>query len=153
MNRYTFHPRFSLAALKVSDFASEETLCFQASILLDGKKVGTASNDGHGGCHLIRFTDKGAETLFGEEAAKLPAWKYDDGTTIERGTEGFIDWLVAEAEMRKHAKKYVTYLPEGETEPGDFGYLKSGRKKAPAGNASAIAYLEKNSPGVTLVVA
>ena len=153
LKTYSFHSRFALAALKVSDFASEETLCFQANITLDGKKVGTASNDGRGGCDLIRFSDKAARALFIEEAAKLPLRERFDGKMVERDDEDFILWLIAEADMKKHAKKYVTYLPEGETEPGDFGYLKSGRTKAPAGNASAIAYLEKNRPGVTLVVA
>lgn len=41
--------------LKISNFMSEETLCFQATVFVDGKKAGTAQNDGHGGstyCHL-----------------------------------------------------------------------------------------------------
>lgn len=154
MNRYTFHPRFSLAALKVCNFASEETLCFQATILLDGKKVGTVSNDGHGGCDWLHFTDKDAETLFGEEAAKLPAWEYDDGKTIERGHDGFTQWLLEEAEMRKLAKKYLVYLPAGQTEPtSELGIIQRGRKRARKDDASALAWLEANRPDVTLVVA
>jgi len=41
--------RIRLKNLKVADFASEETLCFTATVLFDGKPVATASNDGHGG--------------------------------------------------------------------------------------------------------
>ena len=154
LKTYSFHSRFALAALKVSDFASEETLCFQANITLDGKKVGTASNDGRGGCDLIRFSDKAARALFIEEAAKLPLRERFDGKMVERDDEDFILWLIEEAEMRKLAKKYLVYLPAGQTEPtSELGIIQRGRKRARKDDASALAWLEANRPDVTLVVA
>jgi hypothetical protein len=153
LKTYDFHPRFALTAVKTCDFASEETLCFQANITLDGKKVGSVSNDGHGGCDSFSFVDKAARALFDEEAAKLPEETDWNGEPRKRDAEDFVQWLLAEADMKKHAKKYITFLSEGDTEPGGFGYLKVGRKKAPASDAGAIAYLEENRPGVTLVVA
>ena len=39
-----------LKAIKHSEFASQETHCYQANLYLDGKKVGEVGNDGHGGC-------------------------------------------------------------------------------------------------------
>lgn len=35
---------------KYCDWMSEETNCFRADLILDGKTVGECSNEGHGGC-------------------------------------------------------------------------------------------------------
>jgi hypothetical protein len=37
--------------VKHAAFASEETICFEATVYIDGVKAGTASNEGHGGCN------------------------------------------------------------------------------------------------------
>ena len=42
-------PGWGVDRVKVSKMASHETLCFGAEVTLDGKKVGTAFNEGHGG--------------------------------------------------------------------------------------------------------
>jgi len=52
--------RISLKRLKVAAFASEETLCFEATVLLDGLPIAEARNDGHGGMTNLRAI-KGAE--------------------------------------------------------------------------------------------
>ena len=39
-----------MKAIKFSDWASEETYCYQANVYLDGKPFAMVSNDGHGGC-------------------------------------------------------------------------------------------------------
>ena len=154
LKTYSFHSRFALAALKVSDFASEETLCFQATILLDGKKVGTVSNDGHGGCDRLFFSDKAARALFTEEAAKLPPYDGYDGKPLSRGVDGFTEWLLNEFEMRKLAKKYLAYLPAGVTEPTpEVGIIKRGRKRAAKDDVVALRWLETNEPDATLIVA
>lgn len=36
--------------VKYSEFASEETHCFQATVYIDGKRAFGVKNDGHGGC-------------------------------------------------------------------------------------------------------
>lgn len=50
----TFQQRITLRNLKVAEFASEETLCFSATVLFDGKPIAHASNDGHGGSTFLR---------------------------------------------------------------------------------------------------
>ena len=35
--------------VKYSQFASRETNCFEATVYIDGKRMGTVSNEGHGG--------------------------------------------------------------------------------------------------------
>ncbi|HBP0979073.1 hypothetical protein QRD40_05100 [Comamonas sp. Y6] len=82
MENITNQDRITLKNLKVADFASEETLCFTATVIFDGKPVATASNDGHGGSTRLlalegqrdRFTE--AEAF----AASLPpdVTEYDD---------------------------------------------------------------------------
>jgi hypothetical protein len=52
--------RISLKRLKVADFASEETLCFEAKVMLDGLPIAQARNDGHGGMTILRAI-KGAD--------------------------------------------------------------------------------------------
>ncbi len=46
--------RVTLKHLKVAEFASEETLCFSATVLFDGKPIAHANNDGHGGATFLR---------------------------------------------------------------------------------------------------
>ncbi len=44
----------TLKNIKHSDFASQETYCFEATVYVDGKRSFIASNDGHGGCDNYR---------------------------------------------------------------------------------------------------
>ena len=49
MNDKTDTPQITVRNLKIAEFASQETLCFEATIYVDGKRFCTASNQGHGG--------------------------------------------------------------------------------------------------------
>lgn len=42
-------PKITLKGLKIAKFASEETLCYEATVYIDGKALCIASNQGHGG--------------------------------------------------------------------------------------------------------
>ncbi len=42
-------PVIALSGIKTVAFASEETHCYEATLIVDGEKWGTVSNDGHGG--------------------------------------------------------------------------------------------------------
>ena len=42
--------KLELKNIKHTEWASEETHCYQASLYVDGKPVAIVSNDGHGGC-------------------------------------------------------------------------------------------------------
>jgi len=72
--------RITLKRLKVSSFASEETLCFEATVLLDGLPIAQARNDGHGGMTILRaVTGAEAKLLIAEAFAKaLPPLITDD---------------------------------------------------------------------------
>ena len=45
--------KIELKNIKHSEFASHETNCYQATIYIDGKRVGTVENQGYGGCDFV----------------------------------------------------------------------------------------------------
>jgi hypothetical protein len=55
--------RITLKNVKICSFASEETICFQASVYFDGERIATAHNDGKGGCTYFRHLPKKGDKL------------------------------------------------------------------------------------------
>lgn len=47
--------KVELKNIKIAKFASEETLCFEATIYIDGKRSGTVKNNGWGRLQSILF--------------------------------------------------------------------------------------------------
>ncbi|HAT6805172.1 TPA: hypothetical protein JAN03_24570 [Citrobacter freundii] len=82
MNNAITQDRITLKNLKVAEFASEETLCFTATVIFDGVAVGEARNDGRGGMTFIhalgdkraQLSEAGtfAESLQSESCPNLP---------------------------------------------------------------------------------
>jgi hypothetical protein len=94
-----------LKNLKYSDFASQETYCFEASVYIDGKKAGTVSNQGCGGCHS--YHPNTLYPLLKAEADKLPAEEVDLGGhifTMTPDADTIISELVTEALQAKDLK-------------------------------------------------
>lgn len=95
--------RLTLKSFKTVKWMSEETICFTATVLIDGKVIGEASNEGHGGCTFVRFVSKDAEANAEQFAksinpADIKGWEF-------RAEKGFqfddlID-IVVEREMQK----------------------------------------------------
>jgi hypothetical protein len=84
----------TLRKIKYAAFASEETHCFSADIYIDGKKEGTARNEGHGGSTFIE-----PRAL----AERLNAY----GATLPRATSTIVD--------EKDPTGFFTYRQTGET--------------------------------------
>ncbi|HAB5395149.1 hypothetical protein ACVCGZ_05865 [Serratia nematodiphila] len=105
--------RVSLKNLKVADFASEETLCFTATILFDGEPIADASNDGHGGMTFVRARDgKRSKVAEAEEfAASLPpdVTEYDDPQDSSRKftIQITLDYLVDDLANAMHTDKKI----------------------------------------------
>jgi hypothetical protein len=56
--------RITLRGVKYAAFASQETLCFEATVLFDGQPVCRVSNDGHGGAdHVVPLKGENYEIL------------------------------------------------------------------------------------------
>lgn len=104
--------------VKIAEFASEETLCFEATVYVDGKRAFTAHNDGHGGANYyypltggnrdaIKSVEKYAATL-PEIETTLPAI---DGSDHCFSYQPDIDHLVNEAvedfQIQKDVKRLL----------------------------------------------
>ncbi|WP_375262499.1 hypothetical protein [Palleronia sp.] len=91
--------KIELKSIKYAAFSSEETSCYSATLYVNSKKIGTVSNDGHGG----------PDRFYGDHAAfaaadawckaNLPRWQMNDQsfeTDLEMRCGQLVDeWLVA----------------------------------------------------------
>lgn len=90
--------------VKYAAFASEETSCFEAAIYIDGKREGTARNDGKGGMTFIQ--PNALEQRLAAHAATLPARTYGD-MTLAVTADGLIDDLLAEHLIAQDLKRLL----------------------------------------------
>lgn len=121
--------RVTLKNLKYSDFASEETPCFEATIYVDGKRVGKAFNDGKGSAH--RYDPFSIEKALNEIAAALPPMdmsEYGMGP-IQQDADLMISCLVEDEVTRRKIARMTatnTYLrkPGEKYKKGEWTVLK-----------------------------
>lgn len=111
--------RLTVKNYKRAEWASEETDCYEASLYLDGKRIGTARNDGHGGCDVFAFLTPKAKSQFEEYVTEWLASVQDDPKyQIDGECYADADSLVAEAcaifrrnkEMKRRAKGYASVV-------------------------------------------
>jgi hypothetical protein len=140
---------------------SEETICFTATVLLDGKVIGTASNEGHGGCTFVRF--EGANRFENEALAEafaksinpadIKGWEF-------RAENGFkfddlVDILVEQEDKKKHNQKTVNkvkkdcldkviFLKAGEDPKAGYRFLKCGSANITKGIEAMLAKYGKD---------
>jgi hypothetical protein len=72
--------RITLKKFKHAAFASRETLCFTATIYLDGREVGDVHSDGNGGEACLYFADWNVERNLADEIRQ--ARQQFDGETV-----------------------------------------------------------------------
>ena len=84
--------KITLKSIKTSGLSSHETICFQAVIYADGKKVGHAENSGHGGDTFIHAAPEVLKALEAH-AATFPPLQVGD-TAMPHRLEYLIDDLV-----------------------------------------------------------
>lgn len=161
---------FSLKSLKIAQFASEETLCFNASLYADGKKVATVGNDGHGGAHHIRWDRKLKSDRIADLSADLKAQggaidpellevvTREDGSTYcleGMAWELVIDELVAREEVRKEVRrdmKRKLVFTKGDGTPGIFNFsVKRGQTATPRWFEQATAHTLNKYPKATII--
>jgi hypothetical protein len=119
----------TLRKVQHAAFASEETQCFSADIYVDGKKRGSAANEGHGGpTHiepraLAEELDAYAATL-----PRITSTNIKDETdptgyfTYDQTGETLVDDLLAEHLIEKDVKKAMAkrILYTAKDKPGIF---------------------------------
>ena len=101
--------RIQLKGIKYAAFASEETHCYEASVYFDGKRIGTVSNDGHGGCDYEYPIDKAAWAKMNAYIATLPKEeKYGLEQCLEFICGDLVnEWLIDKDLKRAMAKKVL----------------------------------------------
>lgn len=151
--------RITLKNLKVCAFASEETTCFQATVLFDGKVVGEAKNDGHGGSTYVYANPQNRAALEMAEAyaKSLPAVVCKDipnadGSpfTYAQTLDNLVDAIVADMDFQKRVaaalkrdlKKKVLFLKDGKLWTCTL-------RSTPA--EVAIPQVAKRNPGCTIL--
>jgi len=72
--------KIELKNVKHSEFASHETHCFEASVYINGKRSGTVSNDGQGGCNM--YHPATLEAIITQYAHTLPALTYESACEV-----------------------------------------------------------------------
>ena len=106
--------KLDLKNIKVNLTFSEETTMFQADIFANGKKIGYASNDGHGGCTWYNRYPNQEEAMKSAEAyaQTLPSDFYEFGgekreikMNLEHWIDKQIDAYVTAKETAKFEKK------------------------------------------------
>jgi len=102
--------RLALKSFKTVSWMSEETVCFTATVLLDGKVIGEAANEGSGGCTFIHYNSPATEAL-AESFAKcispldVDGWDFlaDKGFTFDC----LVDIIVQIEEEKKATEKLL----------------------------------------------
>lgn len=96
--------KLTIKNLKTSEFASEETLCFEATVYVDGKRAFIARNDGHGGgnyYHAVEGYNGPSERNINEwMKANRPAVEFE-GMTLEHTMDWEVDELIAQIQQKK----------------------------------------------------
>lgn len=97
--------------LKVAEFASEETLCYEATVYVDGMRAFTARNDGHGGpdyFHPIGIQGPALLKRAEEWASAQPAITYEmagHAHSYIPDLEHFVGEAVTKARIAKDLKR------------------------------------------------
>lgn len=153
--------RLTLKSFKTVKWMSEETICFTATVLIDGNVIATASNEGHGGSTDIRYISDIAEqdaiafaksidplTVKGWEFRAEKGFNFDDLIDIAVERRDAIDHAKKSlASIRKRAVKEC-WIINADMKKGEF---KSFKKAMLAGAAFAACASKAISMGYTVV--
>jgi len=96
--------KIELKRISSNERMSEETNCFVADLLINGKNVGECRNEGQGGSTWYNGNSKEANVLIAEAEAyckTLPKVKYGN-MEWEQSLEGYIDQLLVKHLKAKH---------------------------------------------------
>ena len=98
----------TLKSIKIYAGLSEETIAFQASLYVDGKRVGEAKNAGHGGANDVRVFKDGRwdraliDTM--EAEAATHTWEYE-GEAHPHSLDSYIGELVNNIQEQRDVKR------------------------------------------------
>ena len=117
--------KLQLKAIKHTEWASEETHCYQASLYIDGKPVAIVSNDGHGGCDRdydhpkfkgdYRATMKAVHEYFKSLPNTDACTLFPDGMAqqLEYWCADQVNEFLSVRELKRKFKSHVVYQRKG----------------------------------------
>lgn len=119
--------KIELKNLKVYPRLSEETTAFTATVYADGKKVGEAKNDGHGGCNIYYWTNAelGRKVL---EWAKAQPLEFDF-EHLDQILDKTIDKQELLQKMKRSCRKKLLFRLKGDAR-GSWRTLNANDAKA-----------------------
>jgi hypothetical protein len=142
-------PKIEVRNVRVLNSASEETLCFTATVVVDGLVAGAVSNDGRGGAN--RYEPHTLERVLTAYAATLPPLSYGDNTpkTLPHNADSAIgevvDEFLSRKELERTLKNYVVFL-------SNTNALKKSRKLAKGADSKVAAQVWVGRPEVNAVL-
>lgn len=163
--------RITLKGMKYARFSSEETNCFEATVLFDGVPVCIASNDGRGGCDMHRPVKGMSGAEFRQRLDALEAHvktlpkittPYPDpqDPTGKMVLDPSLDLVVGELveaeialrDLRRHLTRKVLFLKRGDDPAkGSFRTIKLPNGSSGASTDAAISYVERTYPGAVIL--
>ena len=133
----------TLKALKLNLTFSRETYCFTTKIALDGKDVGFAENDGHGGCTFVTLSPAGIALGLDRKAVE----ERIDELVDEAAKAKDIARIVRK--VRKDMTRRVCFIKAGEVDAGAYSYCQ--HNGTPEGAARADAAMRAKYPDATFL--
>lgn len=104
--------KIELRNVKHAKFASEETECFEATVVLDGVVAGKVSNDGHGGSDMFHpYALQERLDAYGKTLPEktITSMTNDDGTpyTYAQDAESLVGDVLADWLTRRDLKRLM----------------------------------------------
>lgn len=96
--------KVEIKSVKVLPRSSQETTCFEATLLVDGVVRGFVHNEGHGGANI--FSDRQAVEQINAYAATLPEVPFSEGS-YPQSAETIVDDLVDQHLLSKDLKRLL----------------------------------------------
>ena len=138
--------KIELKAIRYAAFSSQETNCYSANLYVDGRKIGTVGNDGHGGPDHFRGDHAAFAAADAWCKANLPKWEMNGRffeTDLEMRCGELVDaWIIARD--LKTAMRTKVLLRD----PSDGNVYEVKHRGAPD---ATIAALAKRHPGAAFL--
>jgi hypothetical protein len=146
--------KVTLTKIKYAAFASQETPCFEAVVMLDGKASIHVSNDGHGGGNYERDIIPGSSKRLAEYAKTLPPIEFKHGsevTLLAMNSELLVGELLDEHLNRKNMIRALNRAVHFKS-PTKPGILVLRKTKWELNTMTMVReYLKKNHPGAVIL--
>lgn len=158
-------PKIELKKVKLCEFMSEETQCYECEVWIDGILSFTASNEGHGGCDNYqpvydRAKDKYRHEEYNAGMAKLtaycatlpplPASDWKGAEPLPMTVELLIGDLIEKYSNAKKVEKTVKQLRDRVMFIKD-GAIHSYKRVLPALVSQQLVYAKKHHPGCVML--